>query len=117
MRSQVAQGGQSGIVSAHTVDASAGGCRRGAQVQPTNGCGVRNAPQRRAGDELGQVENAPINVAADVVGVIRLTGGWPRRVAGDDMVEETGGEPFDVGLYEFSAVALETVRDVAVSPE
>ena len=61
-----------GVQAAHAVDAGARRGRRRAQVQA--GCPGRPRPQRhhRAGEQLTQVGDAAGDVAADVVGVVRL---------------------------------------------
>src|SRR3954470_24312605 len=114
-----------GVVAAHAVRAGAG--RRGRRAQEDAGDAGRVGIQRRAGpqDELPRVVGAGDDVAADVVGVVRLHLRGAPHVAGEDPVAEAGCEALDLrldGRRGVAGVAGGNVRvgvdgvDVAVGP-
>ena len=106
-----------GVQTAHAVDAGTGRGRGRAQVQA--GCSGRPRPQRhhRAGEQLAQVGDAAGDVAADVVGVVRLDLGRGGAAAAEDRSPEAGGEAFDLALDRIGHVDGRPVGHVAVGPQ
>ena len=72
--------------------------------------------ERTGRKELPPVADAAVDVAADVVGVVRLHRRGVLRRPGEDAVAEPGREPLDLGLDRGGHVDGRAVGHVAVRP-
>src|SRR5579883_1620154 len=83
-------------VATHAVDAAAGWCGAGADVDAFVGGIVGDKLDGRARVELPEVLDAAVDVSADVVGIVMLVFGCRDDLMGEDALAETGGESFDL---------------------
>jgi len=101
---------------AHAVDAAARRGRRRTEVDAAARRGVRVEPGDRPGEELAEILEAAVDVAADIVRVVGLDLGRQADGPGEDRIPEAGREPLDLGLDPGAHVERGAARDVAVRP-
>src|SRR5262249_6547984 len=92
--------------------------RRGrrADVDTLRGCLVGVEAGDRPRVKLEEILHAAVDVAADVVGIIRLHRRRPKRTAGQDAVAEAWGKALDLSLDRRGHIYIRAVRHMAVSP-
>src|SRR5919197_1489234 len=96
------------------MDAAAGRRRGGAEVDPARRRAVRDAS--RPEDELAEIHDPAVDVAAEVVAVVRLEIGRQPDRPGEDELPESRREPLHLRLDRRDPVERRSVRDVAVRP-
>ena len=90
---------------------------RRAQIDPLQVRAVRVPARRGPQHGLAEVGHAPVDVPADVVGVVRLELGGGHRRAGEDEIPKPGCEPLDLGLDALGHVDGRPRGHVAVAPQ
>ena len=99
------QRGLGGVVAAHAVGAGARRRGRRAQVDARDAGAVGVERHPRPEDHLPRVVGAGDDVAADVVGVVRLHRRHAADVPGEDAFAEAGREALDLRLDRLGGVA------------
>src|SRR5919204_5108015 len=98
------------------MDASARGRGGGAEVHASERSSVRHELPHRTEEELTQVHDAAVEVAADEVAIVHLELDGPHGVTREDPLAEAGSEALDLRLDPLRHVDGGAVRDVAVRP-
>src|SRR6202011_6423057 len=88
--------------------------RRRAEVELPVRRGVQ-APSG-ADEELAQVGDPAIDVAADAVGIVAFEVGRAHDVTSEDTRREAGGESLDLRLDPLAHVHRRSIGDMAISP-
>src|SRR5579884_1389632 len=83
-------------VATHAVDAAAGWCGAGADVDAFAGSIVGDRLDGGAGIELPEILDAAVDVSADVVGIVMLVFGGCDNLVSKDASTKTGGKAFDL---------------------
>src|SRR5438067_48511 len=96
------------------MHATAGRRRRRAEIELA--VGRRVEPPCWTDEELPEVGDPAVDVAADVVGVMALDVGRTHDVTRQDARSESWGESFDLRLDPLAHVDGRSIRDMAVGP-
>src|SRR5215207_380708 len=113
---QVTQGDSGGEVPTHAVHTHSGRRRGRADIEPLRRRRVRVESGHGPGEELSEIHDAAVDVAAHQVGVESFEVRRSHRVLGQDALLEARGEAFDLGLDPPCHVEGRAVGDVAVGP-
>src|SRR5687767_13937197 len=101
---QIFQGDPGSGGSAHPVDAAAGRCRGGAQIDGLERAAVGNAGADGPREELPEVHRTGVDVSADQLAVVALDLGRPPGASGQDRLAEARCEALDLRLDRVAVV-------------
>src|SRR5438093_10438566 len=96
------------------MHATAGRRRRRAEIELAVGRGVE--PPCWTDEELPEVGDPAVDIAADVVGVVALDVGRAHDMTRENARSESWGESFDLRLDPLAHLAGRSIRDMAVGP-
>src|SRR5216683_6934990 len=102
------------IEATHAMHATGG--RRGGRAEVQTPIRCRVEPRCWPDEELPQVGDSAVDVAADVVGIVALDVGRRHDVTGEDARGEARGESLDLRLDSLAHVDRRSIRHMAIGP-